>query len=48
MAVKRIQFLITLASAIKNGSVKKISQAVKFAKQEFGKRSKNCTKRKTL
>ena len=37
MAVKRIQFLITLASAIKNGSVKKISQAVKFAKQEFGK-----------
>ena len=37
MTPTRIKFLITLASAIKNGSVKKISQAVKFAKQEFGK-----------
>ncbi len=37
MTPARIKFLITLASAIKNGSVKKISQAVAFARQQFGK-----------
>ena len=37
MAVKKIQFLITLASAIRNGAVKTIQQAVAFAKREFGK-----------
>ena len=37
MTPARIKFLISLASAIKNGSVKKISQAVAFARQQFGK-----------
>jgi len=37
MTPAKIKFLITLASAIKNGVVKQLSQAVKFAKQEFGK-----------
>ena len=33
----KIRFLITLASAIKNGAVKTIRQAMAFAKQQFGK-----------
>ena len=37
MTPAKIKFLITLASAIRNGVVKQLSQAVKFAKQEFGK-----------
>ena len=32
----KIRFLITLASAIKNGAVKTIKQAMAFAKREFG------------
>ena len=31
----KIKFLITLASAIKNGAVKTIKQAIGFAKREF-------------
>ena len=41
MAIKKIQFLITLASAIKNGAVKTIQQAMAFAKREFGEIDKS-------
>ena len=41
MAVKKIQFLITLASAIRNGAVKTIQQAMAFAKREFGEIDKS-------
>ena len=34
--MSKINFLITLASAIRNGAVKTIQQAVAFAKREFG------------
>ncbi len=34
--MSKIKFLITLASAIKNGAVKTIQQAMAFAKREFG------------
>jgi len=37
----RIKFLITLASAIKNGAVKTIKQAMNFAEQQFGKIDKS-------
>ena len=40
MAVKKIQFLITLGSAIRNGAVKTIKQAIAFARREFGEISK--------
>ena len=35
--MSKIKFLITLASAIRNGAVKTIQQAVAFAKREFEK-----------
>ena len=35
--MSKIKFLITLGSAIRNGAVKTIQQAVAFAKREFGK-----------
>ena len=35
--MSKINFLITLGSAIRNGAVKTIQQAVAFAKREFGK-----------
>ena len=41
MSVKKIQFLITLASAIRNGAVKTIQQAMAFAKREFGEIDKS-------
>ena len=41
MAVKKIQFLITLGSAIRNGAVKTIQQAMAFAKREFGEIDKS-------
>ena len=37
----KIKFLITLASAIKNGAVKTIKQAMAFAKREFGEIDKS-------
>ena len=37
----RIRFLIALTSAIRNGAVKTIKQAMNFAKQEFGKVDKS-------
>jgi len=39
--MSKIKFLITLASAIKNGAVKTIKQAVAFAEQQFGKIDKS-------
>ena len=41
MAAKKIQFLITLGSAIRNGAVKTIQQAMAFAKREFGEIDKS-------
>ena len=37
----KIKFLIALASAIKNGAVKTIKQAMAFAEQQFGKIDKS-------
>ncbi len=39
--MSKIKFLITLASAIRNGAVKTIQQAVAFAKREFGEIDKS-------
>ena len=39
--MSRIKFLITLGSAIRNGAVKTIKQAVAFAEQQFGKIDKS-------
>ena len=39
----RIRFLMVLASAIKNGAVKTIKQAMAFAKREFGEIDKDFT-----
>jgi len=33
----RVRFLMALGSAIRNGAVKTIKQAMAFAKQQFGK-----------
>ena len=39
--MSKIKFLITLGSAIRNGAVKTIKQAVAFAEQQFGKIDKS-------
>ena len=39
--ISRIKFLIALGSAIRNGAVKTIKQAVAFAEQQFGKIDKS-------
>ena len=41
MTPARIKFLIALGSAIKNGAVKTIKQAMAFAEQQFGKIDKS-------
>ena len=41
MTPAKIKFLITLASAIRNGAVKTIRQAMNFAEQQFGKIDKS-------
>ena len=41
MTPGRIKFLIALGSAIRNGAVKTIKQAMNFAEQQFGKIDKS-------
>ena len=41
--MSKIKFLIALGSAIRNGAVKTIKQAMAFAEQQFGKIDKSFT-----